>query len=133
MNFRRRHKASSEVSTGALTDILFFLLIFFLIMSTLTSPNVIKLMLPKASATRAVSKQALNVSITKDLQYYIEKQPVSKENLSAEIQSRIQKMGVEEPTIVIRAELGVPIEYAVEVLDIANQLKVKVLIATQKK
>ncbi len=67
MNLRRRNRAHSEVSTHSLNDIMFFLLLFFLIASTMANPNVVKLMLPSAKSNQAVIKKPISVSIKKDL------------------------------------------------------------------
>jgi biopolymer transport protein ExbD len=77
MNLRKKHnRASAEVHTSAMNDIMFFLLLFFLIASTVTNPNVIKLMLPKSSSGQAVSKKTITVSVTQDLKYYVEKKEI---------------------------------------------------------
>ena len=76
MKFRKQRRLEAEVSTASLNDIMFFLLLFFLIISTLGNPNVIKLLLPKASSGQSVAKKTISVSITKDLQYFVEKQNV---------------------------------------------------------
>src|SRR6478736_4734429 len=74
MNLRRRSKAQSEVSTHSLNDIMFFLLLFFLIASTMANPAVIKVLLPKAKETTpVVNVHQVNLIVTKDLQYYIGK------------------------------------------------------------
>src|SRR5882757_8475410 len=84
MNLRKRHRgASAEIHTSAMNDIMFFLLLFFLIASTVTNPNVIKLILPKSSSGQAVSKKTVNVAITKDLRYYIDKKEVPVTGLQA--------------------------------------------------
>ena len=68
MNLRKRHKGvSAEVHTSAMNDIMFFLLLFFLIASTVTNPNVIKLLLPKSSSGKSVSKKTINVSVNQGL------------------------------------------------------------------
>ena len=81
MNLRKRRRAGAEMHTSAMNDIMFFLLLFFLIASTVTNPNVIKLILPKAASGQAVSKKTVNVSITKDLRYYIDKKEIKKMDL----------------------------------------------------
>ena len=84
MNLRKRKKgASAEVHTSAMNDIMFFLLLFFLIASTITNPNVIKLMLPKSSSGQSVSKKSITVSVTKDLRYYVDKKEVPVTDLQA--------------------------------------------------
>src|SRR3954466_6722973 len=82
MNLRKRHKgASAEVHTSAMNDIMFFLLLFFLIASTVTNPNVIKLMLPKSASGQAVSKKTISVTISRDLKYTVNNKPVKVEDL----------------------------------------------------
>ncbi|MCS7073150.1 MAG: biopolymer transporter ExbD [Bacteroidia bacterium] len=131
MRFQRRQKLHSEVGTGPLTDIMFFLLLFFLIVSTLTSPNVIKLLLPSASPSKAVSKQTITVSITPDLKYYVGDQEVPQADLTQVIENKIQ--GITEPTIVLRVDKTVPVENLVEILDIGIRLRIKIVLATNKK
>jgi len=77
MNLRKRKRGvSAEVHTSAMNDIMFFLLLFFLIASTVTNPNVVKLLLPKSSSGKSISKKTISVSISKDLQYTVDKKVV---------------------------------------------------------
>jgi len=131
MNFKRSRTLHSEVSTGALTDIMFFLLLFFLIVSTVTNPNVIKLLLPNSSSSKSISKQTIPVSITKDLKFYIHQKPILKENITSQIEQEVSQLP--EATIVLRVEQGVPIENVVDIMDIGLKLKIKVVLATQRK
>jgi biopolymer transport protein ExbD len=130
MNFQRRNRMHSEISTGALTDIMFFLLLFFLIVSTVANPNVIKLMLPQSSPSSDIAKKTLAVSITKDLVYYIDKDPIEESELRNRIAARAQEL--QEPTLVLRVEQGVAVEHLVKVLDIGMQLKLKVVLQTER-
>jgi biopolymer transport protein ExbD len=130
MKIRKRPKFHSEVSTSSLNDIMFFLLLFFLIISTVANPNVIKLMLPKAQTTQALSKQQISISITKDKQYYINKTLVEKENLEAELLKAIQ--GLNSPTVIVRAENELLVQDLVDVLQIGLKLKIKMVLAVQK-
>src|SRR5476649_2676157 len=78
MNIRKKPRGvTSEVHTSAMNDIMFFLLLFFLIAATLTSPDVIKLLLPKSSSGKPLSKKTINVSISKDLKYTVDKKEVA--------------------------------------------------------
>jgi len=131
MNLRRRKRANAEVHTAAMNDIMFFLMLFFLIASTVTNPNIVKLMLPKSDSGQSVSKKTINVSITKDLEYYVEKQRVSLKQLEPGIQT-YQKAN-QDLTIVLHVEQSVSIQDVVEVMDIANKLKVKMVLATKAK
>jgi biopolymer transport protein ExbD len=131
MNFgNARRRGSSEVSTGALTDIMFFLLLFFLIASTLTNPNVIKLLLPQASSSNVISKQTVNVHITKEGKYFVGKKPVAIAQLQDEIAAATQQLS--EPTINLRVDREVTAQQLVNVLDIGMKLRVKVVLATER-
>ena len=128
MNLKRRHRISPEVSTSSLNDIMFFLLLFFLIVSTLMNPNVIKLMLPKASAGQTISKQPITVSVTKELQYYINSKPVPFANLQTELAAAVAQKS--EATVILRVDNGLTVQDLVNVLEIGNKLKIKMIMAT---
>jgi biopolymer transport protein ExbD len=132
MNLRKRHKgASAEVHTSAMNDIMFFLLLFFLIASTVTNPNVIKLMLPKSSSGQSVSKKTINVSIDKNLKYTIDKKEVPVDQLQPTLQS--YKSLASELTIVLYVDRTVAIQDVVQVMDIAQKLNIKLVLATEPK
>ncbi|MEJ5090901.1 biopolymer transporter ExbD [Sphingobacterium sp. KU25419] len=133
MNLRsRKNKPAAEVHTSALNDIMFFLMLFFLLASAVSNPQVVKLLLPKSSAgEQSVSKKTLTVSITSDLAYHVEKAVVPYEALEAAIQSQM-KTG-EELTIMMYVDNSVPIQNVISVMDIANRLKIKVVLATEPK
>lgn len=131
MNLRRRHKIAPEVSTASLNDIMFFLMLFFLIASTVVNPNVIKLLLPKASSGQSVAKKTISVSITKDLQYFVEKQNVPAEQLEQVLQSYLSK--ADELTVILYVDKTVQIQDIVNVMDVSNKLKVKLVLATDPK
>jgi biopolymer transport protein ExbD len=132
MNLRKKHnRASAEVHTSAMNDIMFFLLLFFLIASTVTNPNVIKLMLPKSSSGQAVSKKTITVSVTQDLRYYVEKKEVPVEALQATLGS--YKNLASELTIVLHVDRTVAIQDVVQVMDIAQRLNIKLVLATEPK
>jgi len=131
MNLRRKNRATSEVSTHSLSDIMFFLMLFFLIASTMANPNVVKLMLPSAKSNQAVIKKPISVSIKKDLTYYIDTKPVSVDQLENALLEKTK--GVADPAVVIRVDKDVPVQYLVDILDIGNKLKIKMVLATQPK
>ena len=76
MKLKRRHKEGAEVSTESLNDIMFFLLLFFLIISTLANPSVIKLTLPNSKSAEQVQKQQVTVTVSPDHQYFVNKTPI---------------------------------------------------------
>ncbi|QHS60272.1 biopolymer transporter ExbD [Chitinophaga agri] len=129
MNLRsRRNKRHLELHNGALNDILFILLLFFLIVSTLANPNVIKLTLPKAKSNTK-SKQTVVVSINDKREFFVGTNKVPFESLK---QMLIPALGREtvDPTIVINAEKSVPVEEVVKVMEVAREIGAKVVLAT---
>ena len=128
MNLRGRNKISPEFSMSSMTDVVFLLLIFFMLTSPVITPEALDLILPKAKG-KTTSKQTLSVSITKDLQVYINSERISSSSLESTLKSRLA--GEEDPTIILRVEEGVPIEKAVNVMDIANRNSYKIVLAVK--
>ena len=126
MNIRGRNKISPEFNMSSMTDIVFLLLIFFMIASTLVTTNAIDILLPKASG-KTENKKSLAISIKKDLSFYIDQSKVEVQNLESELLQLLQKEA--EPTLVLRAEKSVPVDYVVKVMDIANRNKFKIILA----
>jgi len=129
MNLRRRNRLTSEVNTHALNDIMFFLMLFFLICSTLVSPNVMKLLLPKADSGKAMSKQNITVSVSSDLQYYIDNKPVPYETLESTLLQKLS--GMEEPTVILKVDKSLQIQNLVDLLSIGTKNKIKMVLATE--
>ncbi len=132
MNLRgRRNRPGAEVHASAMNDIMFFLLLFFLIASTVTNPNIIKLLLPRSDSGQSVSKKTITVSVTKDLEYFVDKQQVNPDKLMQKLQS--YQGTAQELTIVLYVDRTVAIENVVNVMDVANKLKIKLVLATEPK
>jgi biopolymer transport protein ExbD len=130
MNLRSRLKSHPELHAGALNDILFILLFFFLIVSTLANPNVIKLSQPKSkSDTKA--KQTVVVSIDGINQFYVGTAKVSLEDLKLKLQPLLAKE-TELPTVVINADKKVPVENIVAVMRVARDLGARTVLAVDK-
>ncbi|CAM3310289.1 ExbD/TolR family protein [Aequorivita lipolytica] len=128
MNLRGRNKVSAEFSMSSMTDIVFLLLVFFLLTSPAITPDALDLILPKAKG-KTSNVQKASVSITKDGAYYVDKERVSEYSIETELKKALA--GQEEPTVILRAEEGVPIEDAVFVMDIANRNNFKVVLAVR--
>lgn len=128
MNLRGRNKVSPEFSMSSMTDVVFLLLIFFMLTSPVITPEALDLILPKAKG-KTTSQQTLSVSITKDLQFYINSERISSSALESTLKTKLS--GEENPTIILRAEEGVPIEKAVNVMDIANRNSYKIVLAVK--
>lgn len=132
MNLRRKtHEGGAEVSTESLNDIMFFLLLFFLIVSTLVNPNVIKLFLPNAKQDNQMTKQPITLSVTANLEYYINKVPVPFSLLESKVKEEVDKL--EQPTIVLRLDKSLTIQNLADVMAIGEKLKVKMVLASENK
>jgi biopolymer transport protein ExbD len=129
MPIKRRTKVKAEFSMASLTDIIFLLLIFFMLTSSFVMPNALRLLLPKATSQQ-VERQTLSVSITPALEYYVNKTKVSENRLQQEIMNQM-KGPAEETTIVVNADKTVPVEHVVNVMVVAKNLNAKVILATQ--
>ncbi len=128
MNFKNRNKVSPEFSMSSMTDIVFLLLIFFMLTSN--APNALDLILPKAKG-KSTHTQNVSVSIKKNMTYYVNGKITSPERIEPALQSVLKDK--EKPTVILRVEETVPIEKAVLVMDIANRNKYKVILAVRPK
>ena len=132
MNLRKRQKRGTvEVHTSALNDIMLFLLLFFLLASAVANPNVVKLFLPRSSSGQSIPQKTINVSITKDLEYYVEKKKINASDLFQNIE--LYQKASSDLTIIIYADRTIAIENVIELTDIANKLKIKLVLATETK
>ena len=131
MNIKRKRHFKPEVSTSSLNDIMFFLLLFFLIVSSLANPNVIKLLLPNSKSAQNLNKQQISISITKDKKYYIDNRQIAFSDLELLLKSRISTL--QEPTVILRLENTLSVQDLVDVLEIGTRLQVKMVLATNKK
>lgn len=113
---------------SSMTDIVFLLLIFFMLASTLVSISAIDILLPKASG-KTENKDSVAVSIKEDLTYYIDQRRVGESVLESELLAALSTE--DKPTIILRAEKSVPIDNVVKVMDIANRNKFKVILAVR--
>ena len=130
MALRSRNKVSANFNMSSMTDIVFLLLVFFMLTSTLVSPNALKLLLPNSKA-KTLEKQTISVSITKEIDFYINGENVDVNNLESNI---ISKMNNEnDPAIILHADKTVDIEHIVKVMDIAYRNKYKIVLATSSK
>lgn len=128
MRLRGRNKVTPEFNMSSMTDIVFLLLIFFMLASTLVTTNAIDILLPKASG-KTENKKSVAVSIKKDLTYYIDQKRVGESMLESELVRLLSSQS--QPTIVLRAEKSVPVQQVVNVMDIANRNKFKVILAVK--
>lgn len=133
MNLRKKTKGNVEVHTSALNDIMFFLMLFFLLASAVVNPQVVKLLLPQSSSgQQSTAKKAITVSIDENLNYFVDKKPISVENLEQTIEA-YQKIEPDMTVILYVARKGVTFQDGMVVYDIANRLKLKVVLAVEPK
>ena len=128
MKFKGRNKVSPEFSMSSMTDIVFLLLIFFMLTSN--APNALDMILPKAKG-KSTNTKNVSVSIQKNQHYFINNKKVSASKIETEL--KLLLAGQDKPTVLLRAEEGVPIENAVMVMDIANRNRFKVILAVRPK
>ena len=131
MSIKRKRRFHAEVATSSLSDIMIFLLLFFLIISTLANPNVIKMTLPKAKSNEKTNKQLISLSVTEDKKFYIDKQPVAFEELETSLMSKIGDN--KEQTVVVRIPFNLQVQDLVDVLQIGVKNNLKFVIATSPK
>jgi biopolymer transport protein ExbD len=129
MGLRKKHR-DAEVSTDSLNDIMFFLLLFFLILSTMVSPNAIKVNLPKSDPNVAVQnvQKPIHVSVSKDKRYYVN----SVEVPFSQVESAISKIASTqtEPTVLMHLDKELTIQDEIDIMTICYRLKCKTVLAT---
>lgn len=130
MNLRSKNKVGAEIFTSAMNDIMFFLMLFFIIVSTLLSPNVIKLNLPSAKNTQSIHKKEILLSINKDLQYFVNNKQVPFDQLQKIL--AIEASKDKEAFVVLRCDNTLAVQQLVNVLEIGNNLNLKMILATKK-
>lgn len=126
MKLKGRNKVSPDFSMSSMTDIVFLLLIFFML--TANSPNALDLLLPKAKG-KSTNTQNVSVSIDENLQYFVNKEKINGDYIEIELKKALE--GQDKPTIILRAEESVAIKEAVYVMDIANRNNYKVILAVR--
>lgn len=127
MAIRSSNKRSLEFNASSMSDLVFLLLIFFMITSTLISPNALKLLLPQSS--NQVSARAItSISITRDLQFYIETRHVRFEDIEPMLVEKL--VNEQDPTVSLHVDKSVPMEEVVRVMNIAKNNKWKLILAT---
>jgi biopolymer transport protein ExbD len=130
MALRSRNKVSANFNMSSMTDIVFLLLIFFMLTSTLVSPNALKLLLPTSKA-KTLEKQTISISIKEDITFYINGELVAENIIEQELKLLIDNE--QEPAIILHTNEEVPIKHVVKVMDIAYRNKYKIVLATKPK
>ncbi|MEE4197070.1 MAG: biopolymer transporter ExbD [Bacteroidales bacterium] len=132
MALKRRSKVNPNFSMSSMTDIVFLLLIFFMVTSTLIAPNALKLLLPQSSHQTSASPIA-TVSISQDLNFYIGTNQVPFEDIEGILQYRFDNENIAEPTISLHVHRSVPMQEVVKIMNLAKDNKWKLILATTAK
>jgi biopolymer transport protein ExbD len=136
MALKRRNQRRVEFNSSSMSDLVFLLLIFFMLTSTLVAPNAIKLLLPQSSS-RTMAKQTVTVYINDKMDYFVGERKVTEEQLKPEILLALGSTS--DGTVVVRSDKSVPVQYVVNVIDAVNNINnemhqnYKVLLATSAK
>ena len=131
MNFRRRKRSDAHLEGGALSDILFILMLFFLMISTMISSDAIKVSLPRAGSSKAVPKDIIPVFVTSDLKCFLRKEPVDMEKLKSLLELESKKL--KNPNVVLKADKSANWGRVVEVIDVIRSLNLPFSVATDRK
>lgn len=129
MAIQRRKKAVPHVESSSMSDIMFFLFLFFLIISTMANPNVIKVPLPDAKTTGKTQENHLTVTIDKEKRYYLDKDEVSAELLEQSIVKEVQLR--RDSMVVIRPAKDVEVQVLIDMLQMGLKNNLKFVIATK--
>jgi biopolymer transport protein ExbD len=136
MAIKSRNKVEPTFNSSSMSDLVFLLLIFFMLTSTLVAPNAIKLMLP-SSNSKTMAKQTVTVYINDQYQYFVNETPADDQQLAGLINANIGEDN--QATVVLRSDKSVPVQYVVNVIDAVNEINTatnsnhKVILATSPK
>ncbi len=131
MNIKRRRPFHDEDAMASMNDIMFFLMLFFLIISTMANTNVIKLLLPKANSTEKLAKQPLTLSVNENKEYFINTTKIPLEGLENALSAALADNP--DPTVVLRVAQTLTVQDLVDVMTIGAHLKIKMVLSTDKK
>jgi len=137
MKIARRKTRTAEVYTASLNDIMFFLLLFFLIISTMVTPAAIRVLLPNAATSeKVVTKKNINLIVTQDLRYYINDKEIDKDQIESALATTLEEEKKKNPdvemNVLLQADRSLSLQNVVDVIDIGNKLHVKMVLFTQK-
>jgi biopolymer transport protein ExbD len=130
MEIRKRRAFHDEDAMSAMNDIMFFLLLFFLIIATMSNANIIKIMLPKSDTTSKMAKQPLTLTVTDELRYYVNSNEVPANLLEGALAEAIKRN--EDNTVVLRIAKTLSVQDLVDVMSIAARLNLKMVLSTEK-
>lgn len=130
MAIKRGRRFHPEIPTSSMSDIMFFLFLFFLIISTLANPNVIKLTLPKASTNETTNKDHISISVTEDGRYFLNKEELPFDQLEQAVFNETTLRN--DKVVVVRVPADNKVQDLVDLMQMGVKLKLNFVIATQK-
>jgi biopolymer transport protein ExbD len=130
IELRKKKDLTAEVFTSAMNDIMFFLMLFFILISTLLNPSMIRVSLPSARSSQTIQKKEINLTMTKEKLYYVNNTQVAYEALEGELKKQLTHSP--DAFIMLRFDNTLPIQDLVNVLSLGNKLNSKMIIATAK-
>ncbi len=146
MNIQLQNKQNVQFNSASMSDLVFLLLIFFMITSTLVAPNAINLLLPKSNSGKQLASRNIEVYIDAEKNYYVNPEsnrslPIAYEELLSALQEAALNDNSEQKSIILRADKSVPVENVVALMDVLNQLneqyeeadRYKIVLATEAK
>ena len=130
IDLRKKKDYTAEVFTSAMNDIMFFLMLFFIIISTLLNPSMIKVSLPNSRNSQTLQKKEINLTMTLDKNYFVNNTKVPFEQLESQLKKELAHSP--DAFIMLRFDSSLPIQDLVNVLSVGNKLTSKMIIATAK-
>jgi biopolymer transport protein ExbD len=130
ISLRKKKDFTAEVFTSAMNDIMFFLMLFFIIISTLLNPSMIRVSLPSSRSSQTIQKKEINLTMTKEKLYYVNNKQVPFDALEGELKKELARSP--DAFIMLRFDNMLPIQDLVNVLSVGNRLNSKMIIATAK-
>jgi biopolymer transport protein ExbD len=128
MALKQQNKIKMDFQMASLTDIIFLLLIFFMLSSSVVAPNAIKVMLPNSSG-QTVASQSINVTVTADQQYFLNNKKISFDQISAGLAKLLKDQ--KDPTVVLSADKSLPYETVVQLMSIVKEFDCRMILATK--
>ncbi|MCB0516598.1 MAG: biopolymer transporter ExbD [Chitinophagales bacterium] len=129
MPIKKRNQINPNFNMSSMTDIIFLLLIFFMLTSSLVTTNALNLILPSSNSTAAVPSKIVTVSVNVQKEYFVNRKKVSFDQIKPTLEKELKQQ--KEATIVLNAEKDVPIEEVVRIMNIANEMNIKMILATK--
>jgi biopolymer transport protein ExbD len=130
IELRKKKDFTAEVFTSSMNDIMFFLMLFFIIISTLLNPSMIKVSLPNAQSSQSIQKKEINLTMTKEKIYFVNNTQVPFNGLESQLKKELNRYP--DAFIMLRFDNTLPIQDLVNVLSLGNKLNAKMIIATAK-